>query len=52
MGATTNYLVKLVKKGSSKKNETHDHLLAVDENGGPDIIKVRHDEKHDVYKVI
>ena len=49
---TTNYLVKLVDKGSAWKNETHDLLLAFDENGEPNIIKVRYDEKHDVYKVI
>ena len=49
---TTNYLVKLVDKGSSWKNETHDLLLAFDENGEPNIVKVRYDEKHDVYKVI
>ena len=45
-------MVKLVDKGSSWKNETHDLLLAFDENGEPNIIKVRYDEKHDVYKVI
>ena len=39
---TTNYLVKLVDKGSSWKNETHDLLLAFDENGEPNIIKVRY----------
>ena len=50
LGATTNYLVKLVKKkGSSWKNETLDLLLDVDENREPDIIKVRHNEKNESY---